>query len=275
MDFNSGTHMFPVNAAKISSAGEHHQNGLRLGIGRVVLEVENHVQFDSIKLLRPVALFASVAGGDQAVAFHGRLDWVFDAVENYVPELPGTGYLAFDPALRAWGNVAIHAFHARVRRVLMGGEFRFHDVTALSAKLGRLHMLYSAVCALGANDDVHYAGHGEENRQPASEGPPVGAHQQCLLGTFDAPPGKEDSERDQYQAEDEDNWDDNKDHNADVWVAGVASKLDGQNEQPGEPSGGHQRDTQHADPVTEEEYEYGAFWIVAHSFFTLPARNSE
>ena len=91
---------------------------------------------------------------------------------------------------------------------------------------------------------------------------------------FDAPPGKEDPERDQYQAQDEDNWDENKDQNADVWVAGVASKLDGQNEQPGEPSGGHQRDAQHADPVTEEQYEYGAFWIVAHSFFTLPARNS-
>src|SRR5271167_2782080 len=157
----------------------------------------------------------------------------------------------------------------------MSGKFRFHDVAALSAKLGRLHMLYRAVCALGPNDDVSDGGHGEENRQPPNEGPPVGGRQQRFLGAFDAPPGKEDSERDQYQAQNEDNWDDNKDHNADVWVAGVASKLHWQNEQPGEAGGGHQRDAQHADPVAEEQYEYGAFWIVVHSFVTLRARNSD
>ena len=35
--------------------------------------------------------------------------------------------------------------------------------------------------------------------------PPVGGRQQCLLGAFDAPPRKEDPERDQYQAQDENN----------------------------------------------------------------------
>ena len=80
-----------------------------------------------------------------------------------------------------------------------------------------------------------------------------------MLGTFDAPPGEEDSECDQYQDQDEDNWGENKDQNTDVRVAGVASKLGWQNEQPGKPGGGHQRDAQHADPVTEEQYENGRF----------------
>ena len=104
--------MFPVNAAEISSAGEHHQNRLRLGVGRVVLEVEKHAQLDGVKLLGPVALFASAAGGDQTIAFHGRFNRVADTVENDVHQLPGTGLLTFHPPSRARGYVAIHAFHA-------------------------------------------------------------------------------------------------------------------------------------------------------------------
>jgi hypothetical protein len=55
--------MFPVNAAQSSPSREHHQNSLRLGIASVILEVEDDSEFDSVKFLGPVALFACVAGG--------------------------------------------------------------------------------------------------------------------------------------------------------------------------------------------------------------------
>ena len=97
MDFNSGSEMLPVNAAKISAAGEHHQNRLRLGIGGVVFEMEKHAQLNRVKVLRPVALFARYAGGDEAIAFHGRLDRVVDGVENNVHQLTGAGFLTLHP----------------------------------------------------------------------------------------------------------------------------------------------------------------------------------
>ena len=143
-----------MNAAQISSARQHHQDRLRLGIGGVVLEVENHAQFDVVELLRPMALFASAAGGHQAFASHGRLNRVADTLKNGVHQLAGPGLLAFHPPGRTRGNVVIHTQAARVRRVLMGGEFRFHHMTGLPAELGRLHMLDRSVCALRSNDDV-------------------------------------------------------------------------------------------------------------------------
>ena len=100
--------MFPVNAAKIASAGEHHQDGLRLGIGRVVLEVENHAQLDGVELLRPMTLFASAPRGHQAVAFHRRFNRVVDTVKNDVHQLAGPGLLAFHPPDRTRSYVAIH-----------------------------------------------------------------------------------------------------------------------------------------------------------------------
>src|SRR5208337_4422576 len=66
----------------------------------------------------------------------------------------------------------------------------------------------------------------------------------------------------------------NKDNNADVRIIGVTSKLDRQNEQPGEPRGRYKSNSQHADPVAGQKYEYGTFWIIAHVFLTLPARFS-
>jgi len=181
-------------------------------------------------------------GGDKAVAFHGRFDRVTDAMENNVSQLPHAALLTFHPADSTGGNVAIHALHARVRRVLVGDELWFHYVTALPAELGGFHMLDSTVGALGSNHDVDCSGRSEENRKLPKHRPPVGGCQQRLLGAYNASPRQEDSERDQYEAEDENHWDDEKDNYADVWVAGVASKLDWQNEQPGKTGGRHEGD---------------------------------
>ena len=57
------------------------------------LKVENHPELDGVKLLGPMALFACAGGGNQTVAFHGRLNGVVDAVENDVHQLPRTGLL--------------------------------------------------------------------------------------------------------------------------------------------------------------------------------------
>ncbi|HVO64708.1 MAG TPA: hypothetical protein VMT53_27550 [Terriglobales bacterium] len=228
-----------MNAAKVAAAGEHHQQRLGLGVGLVVLEVEKHPQLYRVKLLWPVALFASFSGGDKAIAFHGRFDRIMDAMENSVSQLPQAALLTSHPANSTRGNVAIYALHVRVRRVLVGDELWFHDVTALSAELGRFHMLNSTIGALGPNHDVNCSGYSEKDCKLPKHSSPVGGRQQRLLVAFDAPPRQEDSERDQYEADDEDNRDYEKDHYADVGVAGVASKLDWQNEEPGKAGGRH------------------------------------
>jgi hypothetical protein len=124
----------------------------------------------------------------------------------------------------------------------MGGEFRFHDVTALPAELWRFHVLNSAVCALCPNEDVNGGGHGEENGEFPKVHAAVGTFQQSFLDRFNTPPRKENSPSDQYQAEDENDRDKNKDNNADVRVAGMPAKLNRQNEEPREAGCGHQRD---------------------------------
>jgi hypothetical protein len=53
--------MSSVNASQISPAGEHHENCLGLGVGGIVLKVENDAQIDSVKFPGPVALFAGIA----------------------------------------------------------------------------------------------------------------------------------------------------------------------------------------------------------------------
>src|SRR4029453_16432986 len=108
--------------------------------------------------------------------------------------------------------------------------------------------------ALRSNDDVNCGGHGEENRKSPNVDSPVGGHQQPLLDTCDAPPAKEDPEGDQHEAEDEDDWNQNKDDYADVRIVGVASELDRQNKKPGEAGGGHERDTQKSAPLTSHQH---------------------
>jgi hypothetical protein len=108
----------------------------------------------------------------------------------------------------------------------MSGEFRLHDMTALPAELWRFHVLNSAVCALGPNDDVNGGSHGEENGEFPNIDPPFRTLQQSFLDRFNTSPRKENPQGDQYKAEDENNRDKNKDNNPDVRIIGVTSKLD-------------------------------------------------
>src|SRR5271165_2405106 len=155
-----------------------------------------------------------------------------NAFEDRVNELPGTTLFALQPAGCTRGDVAIHAVNSGMGRVLMGDEFRFHDVTALPAELWRFHVLNRAVGALCPDDDVCGGGHGEEDGELPDVDSPVSGCKQILFGAEDALPGKEHPERNQDESENEDNRDYKKDDDADVGIAGVSSKLSGQNEQP-------------------------------------------
>ena len=75
-----------------------------------------------------------------------------------------------------------------------------------------------------------------------------------MFSASDTPPGKEYSERDQNQPEDEDNRDQKEDDDADIGIARVPSKLDWEDEQPREAGGSHQGDAQHAHPMTGEQH---------------------
>jgi len=106
----------------------------------------------------------------------------------------------------------------------MRRKFRFHDVAALSAELLRLHMLHRAIRALCADDDVDCGSYGEEDRQPSKIRLPVGYDSQPLLNLS---PGQIKPKGDQHQADDEYDWNENKNDNPDVGIVGVPSKLEG------------------------------------------------
>jgi hypothetical protein len=111
----------------------------------------------------------------------------------------------------------------------MSCEFGCHDMAALPAELDRLHVLDGSVGSLCADDDVDCRSHGEEDREFPKIGAPVLTDGESFL---DSLPGEENTHGDQHQARYEDNWDDDKDENADVRIAGVSSNLGRQNEEP-------------------------------------------
>jgi hypothetical protein len=74
---------------------------------------------------------------------------------------------------------------------------------------------------------------------------------------------KEQPEGDQHQARYEGNRNKNKEDDANVRIAGVSSKLGRGGEQPGETGRRYQRRSHQAHPMTGEQHEYRALWIVA------------
>src|SRR5262249_55107248 len=162
VNFHSWSHVLPVNPSQTSAPDHHHQYRLRFRIGGVVLEVFDHAKFGGVEHLRPVTLFASVARGNQAVAFHRRRDGTPVVVEHNAHQLTGAGGFALHPTRHAGTYVAVHARHIGVWRVLMRCKLGFHDVTALAAELDGLHVLHGAICALGSDHDV---GGGRDNQE--------------------------------------------------------------------------------------------------------------
>src|SRR5215831_18276069 len=130
-------------------------------------------QLCGVKLLRPVTLFAGSLGWDKAVAFYGGFNRIVDAFENGVNQLPSAPFFTLHPTRCTRSNVAPHALNSRVRRVLMSGEFRFHDVTALSTELWRFHVLNSAICALCPDQNVEACGNGEKDYELPNVDSPV------------------------------------------------------------------------------------------------------
>jgi hypothetical protein len=122
-------------------------------------------------------------------------------------------------------------------------------MATLSAELDCLHVLDGSIGSLCADDDVHRSSHSEEDRKSPKIYTPVLADRESFL---DSPSGKENTHGDQQQTSYEDNWDDDKDENADVRIAGMASNLEWQDEEPGKTGRGYECDAQHANPICGE-----------------------
>ncbi len=118
------------------------------------------------------------------------------------------------------------------------------------------------VGSLGPDHDVDRCSYGKEYRQSSNVSLPVRRRQTGRSRCVCAPGkrrGQSKSGRRRRRLESR-----MKDDDADVGIAGVSSKLDWECEQPGEAGRRHQGDTQHAHPMTGEQHEYRALWIVAH-----------
>src|SRR5262249_30751084 len=111
--FDRGAEMLSMNAAAVSTSGEHHQDGLCLRVRLIVLEVENHSQLRSVKHLGPMAVFARIPGWNQTTRFHRRWNRLVDAVKDNLHQLTSTGRLSPHESGCTRANVAIHTVYLR------------------------------------------------------------------------------------------------------------------------------------------------------------------
>src|SRR3954469_3645224 len=98
---------------------------------------------------RPMALLARILSGPKI------LDWSFDrpilSVRNYANELLHPVQLGLHISSCAMPHMALHAINLRVRRMLIGHEFRLHRcVASLSAKLDRFGIAVGLIAADGS-----------------------------------------------------------------------------------------------------------------------------
>ena len=90
------------------------------------------------------------------------------SVERDRDHLAHAGKLALHEPPGARADVALHAVHPRVRRILIGGEFRLHDgVAGLAAEGNPVHVIDGAVSKLAGDRQVQQCGGAEEVSQLA------------------------------------------------------------------------------------------------------------
>lgn len=109
-------------------------------------------------------------------------------------------------------------------------------MAALPAELDGLHVFDGPIGTLCADYDVDCSSYNEEDRESPKIGAPVLANGESF---FDSPPSEKNTYGDQQQTSYEDNRDDDKDENADVRIAGMASNLEWQDKEPGKTGCGH------------------------------------
>src|SRR5215472_11358017 len=121
-------------------------------------------------MLRPVAVLAGLSGGYEAIAGKGGRDRPRSRGEYGLKELTEAIGFAVDPSCRSGRNVAVHAFHSRVRRVAIGGKLGGHCVTARSAELWRVHVRHCPIRQLSSDQDVENCGDSEKPRDAPQGG---------------------------------------------------------------------------------------------------------
>ncbi len=157
--------------------------------------------------------------------------------------------------------MALHAFHARVRRVLIGGVLRLHHgVTGLSAEGHRIHVIDGAITQLAANDDVDHGRETDEVNQLAqfrvipAESWELGRVN--MLAAF-ALPLEPHAQRDENQSAEKRAGDGQKGEHAEIGILGFAFHRDGKKEEPDHGGGRDEHHAEKADPVVAEVDEGG------------------
>ena len=219
-------------AAGLAAAHLHHQHGLHLGVGLVLLEVGVDLEPVAHELVRPVALLAGLARRAQVVDGHGDRPRV--EVERHRDELPGAGELGLHEPVRARADVALHALHPRVRRALVGRVLGLHHrVAGGAAELRRLHHLDALVGArpprIISVDDRSAARKTRTLRRTRST---LRSRPAAVVRRLPRPAAAvahalaPEAERDQRQPEDEDAGDDQEGEDAEVRAAVVADEVE-------------------------------------------------
>ena len=102
------------------------------------------LELRAVELLRPMALLAGCL--NRAQILDGGFNRSGVLVEHYRIDLIGARQLGANKPSGAGSDVAVRACDPRVRRILVGGEFRLHrDVTGLAAEHRRVRELVALV----------------------------------------------------------------------------------------------------------------------------------
>jgi len=119
--------------------------------------------------------------------------------------------------------VTLNAFHSGMRRILIGGELRFHRMAARPAKLGRLHVLDRPICELRPDKKIR---EGCDAKKPCQSLHCYLAIKSTLNQMLpNLALTQINADRDEHQSGKENGRNNQKDNNSDVGILGVAADL--------------------------------------------------
>ena len=257
LDRHARIHVEAVDAAaRRPSAHVQREHGHRAGVGLVEREPVQHVQAPSVEALRPVAGLADLPGRPQLV--HRRGDGTAIAVEQLAEHLPHTTQLGLYVGAPPRADVALHALHVAVRRVLVGSVLGRHAVARRPTEARRVHVLDRGVAEVAAHEHVEAGGHEHEDRDishlavlppQSAELPSVGPA--ALLAAVAQPH----AEGDQHEAADEGHRQGDDEEQTEVWVLCAFAYVHRQHEQPQDRRGVDQKEPHVAPRVVSEVHD--------------------
>src|SRR6185437_11797856 len=182
------------------------------------------------EFLWPVALLARLARGPQIV--NGRFYRMIEIARHNANKLVYPVHLCFYECVCSVADMAFNAGHFRMRRGLVGSEFRLHRrMAGLAAKRDRLAYLITLVATDRSAQQEDNTDSAEDEQPPAFrrvgkiDGEPAARF--FAVDLSGVPPLKPRAQSHDSQSEKQKTGRDDVGENAKIWIAVMSKKIDG------------------------------------------------